>query len=149
MLEEQELASESSIDEEGDFPSKSLVMLGAPTAEGGKEAMAQRGFRSGRTGSNSVGADLSLKPAAAGAGDLLKLSPAKTISVIRAAIRLNLDLEVLYPSTGDDDPGGLSRVTPAGVKEEGGASFFDGHNHRLDQDFQFQIKRIQGIRLAN
>ncbi len=130
------------------FPSKSLVMLGAPTAEGGKEAMAQRGFRSGRVGSNAVGADLSLKPAAAGAGDLLKLSPAKTISVIKAAIRLNLDLEVLYPSTGDDDPGGLSRVTPEGVREDGGASFFEGHHHRLDKEIKFQIKRIQGIRLA-
>jgi len=149
MLDEQDFDDESSVDDDSDFPSKSLVMLGAPTAEGGKEAMAQRGFRSGRTGANSVGADLSLKPAAAGAGDLLKLSPAKTISVIRAAIRLNLDIEVLYPSTGDDDPGGLSRVTPSGVQEAGGASFFDGHNHRLEQDLQFQIKRIQGIRLAN
>ena len=130
------------------FPSKSLVMLGAPTAEGGKEAMAQRGFRSGRVGSNAVGADLSLKPAAAGAGDLLKLSPAKTISVIKAAIRLSLDLEVLYPSTGDNDPGGLSRVTPAAVREDGGASFFSGRHHRLDEEIKFQIKRIQGIRLA-
>jgi len=149
MLDEQDSSVESTLDEEGDFPTKSLVMLGAPTAEGGKEAMAQRGFRSGRTGSNAVGADLSLKPAAAGAGDLLKLSPAKTISVIRAAIRLNLDLEVLYPSTGEDDPGGLSRVTPSDIREAGGGSFFDGHNHRLNQDLQFQIKRIQGIRLAN
>lgn len=149
MLDEQDYSAESRLDADSAFPSKSLVMLGAPTADGGKEAMAQRGFRSGRTGANSVGADLSLKPAAAGAGDLLKLSPAKTISVIRAAIRLNLDIEVLYPSTGEDDPGGLSRVTPSDVKEAGGSSFFDGHSHRLDQDLQFQIKRIQGIRLAN
>ncbi len=130
------------------FPPKSLVMLGAPTAEGGHEAMAQRGFRHGKVGANAVGADLSLKPAAAGAGDLLKLSPAKTISVIKAAIRLNLDLEVLYPSTGDDDPGGLSRVTPSNVNEAGGASFFEGHHHRTEKDCKFQIKRIQGIRLA-
>ena len=68
---------------------------------------------------------------------------------MRAAIRLNLDLEVLYPSTGDNDPGGLSRVTPSMVKEAGGASFFDGHHHRLDRDLKFQISRIQGIRLAN
>ena len=149
MLEERDNDAEANMEEEVDFPSKSLVMLGAPTAEGGKEAMAQRGFRSGRTGSNAVGADLSLKPAAAGAGDLLKLSPAKTMSVIRAAIRLNLDLEVLYPSTSEDDPGGLSRVTPSEVNEAGGASFFDGHHHRLDKSLQFQIKRIQGIRLAN
>jgi len=148
ILVEQGIDDESTLDDDGDYPSKSLVMLGAPTAEGGKEVMAQRGVRSGRTGANSVGADLSLKPAAAGAGDLLKLSPAKTISVIRAAIRLNLDLEVLYPSTGEDDPGGLSRVTPSEVQEAGGGSFFDGHNHRLDEDLQFQIKRIQGIRLA-
>ena len=149
MLDEEDSDTELSVDDDVDFPSKALVMLGAPTAEGGKEAMAQRGFRSGRTGSNAVGADLSLKPAAAGAGDLLKLSPAKTISVIRAAIRLNLDLEVLYPSTGEGDPGGLSRVTPAGVQEAGGGSFFDGHHHRLSKDLKFQIKRIQGIRLAN
>jgi hypothetical protein len=110
--------------------------------------MAQRGFRRGKLGSNAVGADLSLKPAAAGAGDLLKLSPAKTISVIKAAIRLSLDLEVLYPSTGEDDPGGLSRVTPGEVKEDGGASFFTGTHHRLEKALKFQIKRIQGIRLA-
>jgi hypothetical protein len=137
-----------SLDEPMFFPSKSLVMLGAPTAEGGKEAMAQRGFRSGRVGSNAVGADLSLKPAAAGAGDLLKLSPAKTMSVIKAAIRLSLDLEVLYPSTGDNDPGGLSRVTPEAVREDGGSSFFQGRHHRLGEVLKFQIKRIQGIRLA-
>lgn len=135
-------------EEESAFPAKSLVMLGAPTAEGGREAMAQRGFRRGKLGSNAVGADLSLKPAAAGAGDLLKLSPGKTISVIRAAIRLNLDIEVLYPSTGDDDPGGLGRVTPSEVKEDGGASYFSGRHHRLDREIRFQIKRIQGIRLA-
>jgi len=148
MLEE-EREEELGTDEKLQFfPSKSLVMLGAPTAEGGKEAMAQRGFRQGKLGSNAVGADLSLKPAAAGAGDLLKLSPAKTISVIKAAIRLRLDLEVLYPSTGDDDPGGLSRVTPADVLGSGGASFFSGRHHRLDREMRFQIKRIQGIRLA-
>ena len=133
----------------GHFPVRSLVMLGAPTAEGGREAMALRGSRGGRTGSNRIGADLSLKPAAAGAGDLLRLSPAKTISVIKAAIRLNLDLEVLYPATGDDDPGGLTRVTPAEVKELGGGSWFSGHNQRLEREMKFHIKRIQGIRLAN
>ncbi len=149
MLEGEEEQSEAEEAEDNAFfPAKSLVMLGAPTAEGGREAMAQRGFRRGKLGSNAVGADLSLKPAAAGAGDLLKLSPAKTISVIKAAIRLNLDLEVLYPSTGDDDPGGLSRVTPGEVREDGGASFFTGKHHRLDKDLKFQIKRIQGIRLA-
>ncbi len=131
------------------FPLRSLVMLGAPAAEGGTEAMALRGRRGGRTGSNRVGADLSLKPAAAGAGDLLRLSPSKTISVIKAAIRLNLDLEVLYPSTGDDDPGGLTRVTPAEVKELGGGSWFSGQNQRLERDQRFQISQIQGIRLAN
>ena len=124
-------------------------MLGAPAAEGGTEAMELRGRRGGRTGSNRIGADLSLKPAAAGAGDLLRLSPAKTISVIKAAIRLNLDLEVLYPSTGDDDPGGLTRVTPQEVKEQGGGSWFSGQNQRLERDQKFHIKRIQGIRLAN
>ena len=133
----------------GHFPVRSLVMLGAPTAEGGREAMAARGTRGGRTGSNRIGADLSLKPAAAGAGDLLRLSPSKTISVIKAAIRLNLDLEVLYPSTGDDDPGGLTRVTPAEVKELGGGSWFSGQNQRLEREMKFHIKRIQGIRLAN
>ncbi len=117
-------------------------------AEGGREAMAQRGARHGKLGSNAVGADLSLKPAAASAGDLLKLSPSKTISVVKAAIRLQLDLEVLYPPTGDDDPGGLSRVTPAQVCEDGGASYFAGRHHRLDREVKFQIKRIQGIRLA-
>lgn len=149
MLEEGKVDVDDGFEDEAVFPSKSLVVLGAPSAEGGKQAMANRGARSGRTGSNAVGADLSLKPAAAGAGDLLKLSPSKTISVVRAAIRLNLDLEVLYPSTGDNDPGGLSRVTPSMVKEAGGASFFDGHHHRLDRDLKFQISRIQGIRLAN
>ncbi|MEE2827544.1 MAG: helicase-associated domain-containing protein [Myxococcota bacterium] len=149
LLEEEDVDPEDRVADEAIFPTKSLVMLGAPTAEGGKEAMAQRGFRQGRTGANAVGADLSLKPAAAGAGDLLKLSPAKMISVIKAAIRLNLDLEVLYPSTSDTDPGGLSRVTPGTIKEAGGGSFFDGHHHGLDQEMKFQIKRIQGIRLAN
>ena len=134
---------------EGHFPVRSLVMLGAPAAEGGREAMAQRGSRGGRHGSNRIGADLSLKPAAAGAGDLLRLSPAKTISVIKAAIRLSLDLEVLYPSTGDDDPGGLSRVTPREVKELGGGSWFSGENQGLEREMKFHIKRIQGIRLAN
>jgi hypothetical protein len=125
------------------------VMLGAPTAEGGREAMAARGSRTGRTGANAVGADLSLKPAAAGAGDLLKLSPSKTMSVVKAAIRLGLDLEVLYPSTGPKDKGGLGLVTPTSVTEAGGGSFFSGRHHRLDEDMQFHIKRIQGIRLAN
>lgn len=134
--------------EDSYFPTKSLVMLGAPAAEGGREAMNSRGFRSGKTGANAVGADLSVKPAAAGAGDLLKLSPAKTISVIKAAIRLGLDVEVLYPSTGDEDPGGLGRVTPSTVAEVGGSSHFVGHHHRLDEELQFQIKRIRGIRLA-
>lgn len=131
------------------FPMKSLVMLGAPTAEGGREAMAARGSRAGRTGANAVGADLSLKPAAAGAGDLLKLSPTKTMSVVRAAIRLGLDLEVLYPSTGPEDKGGLARVTPETVKDAGGGSYFTGRHHRLDEVMNFHIKRIQGIRLAD
>ncbi|MBN93856.1 MAG: hypothetical protein CL928_07240 [Deltaproteobacteria bacterium] len=130
------------------FPVKSLVMLGAPAAEGGKEAMARRGFRTGKVGANAVGADLSVKPAAAGAGALLKLSPAKTISVVKAAIRLKLDLEVLYPSTEESDPGGLSRVTPIEVQEAGGSSFFSGHHHGLDREVEFRIKRIHGIRLA-
>ncbi len=138
----------NSQDDETYFPTKSLVMLGAPAAEGGREMMAARGFRSGTTGANAVGADLSVKPAAAGAGDLLKLSPAKTISVLKAAIRLQLDVDLLYPSTRDGDPGGLSRVTPEKVVEGGGASHFTGHHHRLGEDMQFQIKRIRGIRLA-
>jgi hypothetical protein len=136
------------IEEDALFPSKSLVMLGAPSAEGGREAMASRGARSGRVGANSVGADLSLTPAAAGVGDLLKLSPAKTISVVRAAIRLRLDLEVLYPPTDTEDPGGLARVTPLSVAEAGGSSFFSGHHHRLDKEVEFRINRINGIRLA-
>jgi len=130
------------------FPSKSLVMLGAPSAEGGRELMEKRGIRSGRVGTNRIGADLSLSPAAAGAGDLLKLSPSKTINVVRAAIRLKLDLEVLYPPTGSEDPGGLSRVTPLSVAEAGGSSYFSGHHHRLDCEVEFRINRINGIRLA-
>jgi hypothetical protein len=140
--------ADSTQDEAATFPTKSLVMLGAPTAEGGNEAVANRGYRSGRVGSNAVGADISVKPAAAGAGDLLKLSPSKTILVLKAAIRLKLDVEVLYPSTGDGDPGGLARVTPYDVTELGGSSHFRGRHHRLDSDLQFQIKRIKGIRLA-
>lgn len=136
------------MEEDALFPSKSFVMLGAPSAEGGREVMASRGARSGRVGANSVGADLSLTPAAAGVGDLLKLSPAKTISVVRAAIRLRLDLEVLYPSTDTEDPGGLARVTPLSVAEAGGSSFFSGHHHRLDKEVEFRINRINGIRLA-
>ena len=131
------------------FPARSLVMLGAPSADGGHEAMSQRSFRSGRSGANRVGADLSLKPAAAGAGDLLRLSPAKTMSVVRAAIRRKLDLEVLYPSTGEEDPGGISRVTPTEVREAGGASWFKGRCHRRNTEVTYRIKRIQGIRLAN
>jgi hypothetical protein len=134
--------------EDAYFPTKSLVMLGAPTAEGGREVMKNRGSRSGKTGANAVGADLSVKPAAAGVGDLLKLSPSKTMSVIKAAIRLGLDVEVLYPSTGENDPGGLGRVTPASVAEVGGSSNFVGHHHRLDEEMKFHIKRIRGIRLA-
>ena len=111
--------------------------------------MAARGSRAGRTGANAVGADLSLKPAAAGAGDLLKLSPTKTMSVVRAAIRLGLDLEVLYPSTGPEDKGGLGRVTPKTVKDAGGGSYFTGRHHRLEVEMNFHIKRIQGIRLAD
>jgi len=131
------------------FPARSLVTLGAPAAEGGTDVMRARGSRGGRTGANRIGADLSVKPAAAGAGDLLRLSPGKTISVIKAAIRLGLDLEVLYPSTSKTDPGGLSRVTPSQVMEAGGGSWFEGKNHSLDDDMKFHIKRIQGIRLAN
>jgi|GEM_PF-1521064 len=143
------LRTDDSTSEDGlSFPTKALVMLGAPTAEGGREAVAGRGYRSGRVGSNSVGADISVKPAAAGAGDLLKLSPSKTISVLKAAIRLRLDVEILYPSTGEGDPGGLARVTPHDVTELGGSSHFRGHHHRLESDLQFQIKRIKGIRLA-
>lgn len=136
-------------DEEVVFPARSLVTLGAAAAEGGAAVMAARGSRGGRHGANRIGADLSVKPAAAGAGDLLRLSPGKKISVIKAAIRLGLDLEVLYPSTGGDDPGGLTRVTPTKVEEQGGSSWFEGRNHRLDDDMKFQIQRIQGIRLAN
>ena len=145
LLEEQPAGDDQ---EEAVFPARSLVALAAPTAEGGADVMAARGARSGRTGANRVGADLSVKPAAAGAGDLLRLSPGKTISVIKAAIRLGLDLEVLYPSTGEGDPGGLTRVTPDEVKELGGGSWFSGRNHRLDDEMKFHIKRIQGIRLA-
>ncbi|MCO4768646.1 MAG: helicase-associated domain-containing protein [Deltaproteobacteria bacterium] len=136
-------------EEDAVFPARSLVSLAAPAAEGGTEVMRARGSRSGRTGANRIGADLSVKPAAAGAGDLLRLSPGKTMSVIKAAIRLGLDLEVLYPSTGKDDPGGLARVTPKKVREEGGGSWFEGLNQRMEADMRFHIKRIQGIRLAN
>jgi hypothetical protein len=134
--------------EEVAFPARSLIMLGAPTVEGGREVMAQRGLRAGRTGANAVGADLSVKPAAAGAGDLLRLSPGKTLSLVRAAIRMKQDLDILYPSLGDGDPGGLARVTPAEAHEESGASWFLARHHRLDRDVQLHIKRIQGIRLA-
>lgn len=130
------------------FPPRSLVMLTAPTAEGGREVMAARGVRTGRTGANAVGADLSVKPAAAGAGDLLKLSPGKTLSLVKAALRMKQDLDVLYPSTGEGDPGGLARVTPLEVKEESAASWFMARHHRLGRDVQLHIKRIQGIRLA-
>ncbi len=135
--------------EEVVFPARSLVALGAPAAEGGAAVMAARGSRGGRYGANRIGADLSVKPAAAGVGDLLRLSPSKKISVIKAAIRLGLDLEVLYPSTGKSDPGGLARVTPNKVEEQGGGSWFEGRNHRLDDDMKFHISQIQGIRLAN
>jgi hypothetical protein len=148
MLEE----ANPTLGDEGEdvvFPSRSLVTLGAPAAEGGADVMAARGSRGGRTGANRIGADLSVKPAAAGAGDLLRLSPGKTISVIKAAIRLGLDLDLLYPSTGEADPGGLTRVTPSKVEEQGGGSWFEGRNHRLDDQMRFHIKRIQGIRLAN
>lgn len=134
--------------ESGVFPPRSLVLLSAPTAEGGREAMAQRGSRTGRTGANAVGADLSVKPAAAGAGDLLKLSPGKTLSLVKAALRMKQDLDILYPSTGEGDPGGLARVSPLEVTEESAASWFLGRHHRLGKDLQFHIKRIQGIRLA-
>ncbi len=133
---------------EAAFPYKALVMLGAPSAEGGREVMASRGERSGRVGSNSVGADLSLSPSAAGAGDLLRLSPAKTISVVKAAIRLQLDLEVLYPVASEEEFGGLSRVTPSSVTEAGGSSSFKGYDHRLKKEMDYRISRINGIRLA-
>ena len=124
ILQKRPAADDDSADDQG-FPVRSLVMLGAPTAEGGKEVMAQRGYRTGRTGSNAVGADLSLKPAAAGAGDLLKLSPGKTLSLVRAAVRMKQDLEILYPSVGEGDPGGLVRVTPSVAHEESGAETFN------------------------
>lgn len=149
-LLEEEQPSLGDEEEGAVFPARSLVTLGAPTAEGGAEAMAARGTRGGRTGANRIGADLSVKPAAAGAGDLLRLSPSKTISVIKAAIRLGLDLDLLYPSTGEGDPGGLTRVTPSKVEEQGGGSWFEGTNQRLGgEEMKFHIKRIQGIRLAN
>jgi len=144
----EDFMNEPEEEEDALFPSKGLVMLGAPSAEGGREMMEKRGLRSGRVGANRIGADLSLSPAAAGAGDLLKLSPSKTINVVKAAIRLKLDLEVLYPPTGGEDPGGLSRVTPLSVAEAGGSSFFSGHHHRLDCEVEFRINRINGIRLA-
>lgn len=149
-LLEEEQPSLGDEEEGAVFPARSLVTLGAPTAEGGAEVMASRGSRGGRTGANRIGADLSVKPAAAGAGDLLRLSPNKTISVIKAAIRLGLDLDLLYPSTGEGDPGGLTRVTPSKVEEQGGGSWFEGTNQRLGgEEMKFHIKRIQGIRLAN
>ncbi len=95
-----------------------------------------------------LGHDLGRKPGAAGSGDLLKLSPAKTLDLVRAAINRSHDIEILYRSAGEMGNLSLTRVTPKQVSGNGGVSSFNGHDHRRAADGSFVVKRIQGIRLV-
>ncbi len=95
-----------------------------------------------------LGHDLGRKPGAAGSGDLLKLSPAKTLDLVRAAINRGHDIEILYRGSGEAGNLGLTRVTPKSVSANGGVSSFSGLDHRRNLDTSFVVKRIQGIRLV-
>ncbi len=95
-----------------------------------------------------LGHDLGRKPGAAGSGDLLKLSPAKTLDLVRAAINRSHDIEILYRQSGEGGNLVLSRVSPRSVKGNGGVSSFTAFDHRENADTSFVVKRIQGIRLV-
>lgn len=95
-----------------------------------------------------LGHDLGRKPGAAGSGDLLKLSPAKSLDLVRAAINRGHDLEILYRQSGEGGNLVLTRVTPRSVMGNGGVSSFSAFDHRRAEDASFVVKRIQGIRLV-
>lgn len=138
-----------------EFPAKQLVVLQPPNVAGDddEEATDSMEMFTALNGDGrpiaGLGSDLGRKPGAAGSGDLLKISPAKTLDLVRAAINRQHDIEILYRHQSADGGGlTLARVTPARVHDNGGVSCFDGFDHRRETDSSFIVKRIQGIRLV-
>ena len=137
--------------EPAEFPTRQLVVLQPPTARAADADDSMEMFTAlngdGRPIA-SLGHDLGRKPGAAGSGDLLKLSPARTMDLVRAAVNRTHDLEILYRQSGDGSELTLTRVSPHKVHANGGMSSFEGYDHRRERDATFVVKRIQGIRLV-
>ncbi len=134
-----------------DFPSRQLVVLQLPDAEAATADDSLEMFMAVNGDGHriaSLGSDLGRKPGAAGSGDLLKLSPVKTLDLIRAAINRGHDIEILYRQSGDGGGMALTRVTPRKAHADGGVSSFDGYDHHREVEATWTVKRIQGIRLV-
>ncbi len=138
-----------------EYPAKQLVVLQPPNAgdEDEDEATDSMEMYTALNGDGrpiaGLGSDLGRKPGAAGSGDLLKLSPAKTLDLVRAAINRDHDIEILYRHQSGDGGGlALARVSPREIHDNGGVASFDGFDHRRETDTSFIVKRIQGIRLV-
>ena len=134
-----------------EFPTRQLVVLQPPDARAQSPDDSMEMFTAlngdGRPIA-SLGHDLGRKPGAAGSGDLLKLSPAKTMDLVRAAVNRNHDIEILYRRSGGGAQVVLTRVTPRKIRGNGGMSSFEGLEHGPGEERSFVVKRIQGIRLV-
>ena len=138
------------LDDVAEFPARQLVVLQPLDAQAASATDSLQSFTALNGDGRPIaglGHDLGRKPGAAGSGDLLKLSPAKSLDLVRAAVNRGHDIEILYRSSSQ---GGLmlTRVTPSKVHDSGGVSSFEGHDHQRDEVVSFVVKRIQGIRLV-
>ncbi len=156
VVEEIEGSSENDLadvmEDVAEFPARQLVVLQPLDAQARSVTDSLEAFTALNGDGRPIaglGHDLGRKPGAAGSGDLLKLSPAKTLDLVRAALNRDHDIEILYRGSGSDGGGlSLTRVTPSKVHDSGGVSSFDGRDHRRGEDVSFVVKRIQGIRLV-
>jgi hypothetical protein len=133
-----------------DFPARQLVVLQPPDARAGdaQDSMEMLALNGDGRPIASLGYDLGRKPGAAGSGDLLKLSPTKTLDLVRASLHRGHDIEILYRRSGDGPTLVLTQVTPKKIHDKGGVASFEGHDHRAGSLATFVVKRIQGIRLV-
>ena len=133
-----------------DFPTRQLVVLQPPDARSGdaQDSMEMLALNGDGRPIASLGYDLGRKPGAAGSGDLLKLSPTKTLDLVRAALHRQHDIEILYRRSGEGPTLALTRVTPKKIHDNGGMASFEGYDHREGDSTSFVVKRIQGIRLV-
>ncbi len=147
----EEDASLESGPDEADFPARQLIVLQLPNADEVSADDSLEMFMAVNGDGHRIaglGNDLGRKPGAAGSGDLLKLSPVKTLDLIRAAINRGHEIEILYRHTGESTGTSLTRVSPKQVHANGGVTSFDGFDHRREADCTYVVKRIQGIRLV-